>query len=192
MARLSRQRRHEELRELLRQFPLYTDEELAQKLGVSLSTLRLDRALLHVPEVRERAKAMAKAVTGRLRSLRQGEYTGEIIELEPNKRAMSLLQTTPEMAFRHTKMVWDHHIYAQASSLAIAVVEDDMVVIASARVAFSSPAYVGDRLVARAKVGVQKGNKVIVSVRTTVEDREIFVARYIAARMPRSFEEERL
>lgn len=189
MSRNSRQQRHEVLLELLRQYPLYTDEELAKKLQVSLSTLRLDRALLQVPEVRERAIAMAKSAAARLRSLRQGEYTGQLLNLEPNETAMSVLDTNADMAFRHTKKVSDQFIYAQASSLAIAVVEADMVVIGGARLHYKAPAYVGDRLVARATVGVQKCNKVIVSVHTTVEDREIFVGRFIAARMPWEKEE---
>lgn len=183
MIRVDRSRRHQLLRELVSKYPLYTDEQLAAKLNVSLSTVRLDRTLIGMPEVRQRARMMAEQATSRLRSLRAGEYTGELLELEPNHRALSVLKTTPEMAFRHTDMVWDHIIYAQASSLAIAVVEDDLVIIGSARGRYRCPAHVGDTLIARAKVGVFKGNKVIVSVHTSNEEREVFVGRFIAARL---------
>ena len=37
----------------------------------------------------------------------------------------------------------------------------------------------GQRLVARSKVGIHKGNKYVVSVRTRVQEREVFVGRFI-------------
>jgi hypothetical protein len=63
--------------------------------------------------------------------------------------------------------------------LAIAVIEADMVFTGAARLRYRLPANVGERLVARAKVGTRKGNKYVVSVRTRVGDREIFVGRFI-------------
>ncbi len=95
--------------------------------------------------------------------------------------ALSVLETRREMAFRKTDMVWDHYIYAQASSIAIAVVEADLVIVDSMRGEYKGHARVGDSLVARAKVGVQKDGKYIVSVRTKVGEKEIFVGRFIAA-----------
>lgn len=180
MARsVNRKIRHEKLTKLIRQNPLLTDEELAESLMVSVSTVRLDRALLGVPELRERTRRMAEQATRKLRSLKQEEFIGELLDLEPNRWGLSLLKTRQEMAFRHTEYVWDHYIYAQASSLAIAVVEADMVIVGSVRGRFKSPAMVGDSLMARAKVGVHKGNKYIVSVRTRVGEKEVFVGRYI-------------
>ncbi len=180
MARsVNRKIRHDKLLQLIRQNPLLTDEELADVLSVSVSTVRLDRTLLGLPELRERTRRMAEQATKKLRSLKQEEFIGELLELEPNRWALSVIKTRQEMAFRHTEYVWDHYIYAQASSLAIAVVGADMVIVGSVRGRFKSPAKVGDVLLARAKVGVHKGNKYIVSVRTRVGDKEVFVGRYI-------------
>lgn len=176
---VNRKIRHEKLMKLLRLNPLLTDEELSGILNVSVSTVRLDRALLDVPELRERTRRMAEQATKKLRSLKQEEFIGELLDLEPNRWALSVLKTRQEMAFRHTDYVWDHYIYAQASSLAIAVVEADMVIVGSIRGRFKAPARIGDSLMARAKVGVHKGNKYIVSVRTIVGEKEIFVGRYI-------------
>ena len=58
--RMRREERHELLRELLKIHPFYTDEELAEKLGVSVSTIRLDRMELGIPEMRERTRAVAR------------------------------------------------------------------------------------------------------------------------------------
>lgn len=178
-ASTNRERRHQKILKLLRENPLLTDDALAKTLGVSLSTIRLDRALLGIPEVRERMRRMAEEATSRLRSLRYEEVVGELLELQPNQWALSVLQTIGDMAFRHTNLVADHHIYAQATSLAIAVIEADYVITASAHIRYKIPAHVGDMLVARAKVGTHKQNKYIVSVRTKVEGKEIFVGRFI-------------
>ncbi len=173
--------RRRKLLELLDSDPLLTDEEIASLLGVSVSTVRLDRAYLGIPELRERMRQMAQRATSRLRSLSHEEVVGELIELEPNSWALSVLYVTREMAFRNTDIIWDHYIYSQASSLAMAVIDADIVVTGSARVRFKRPVYVGDKLVARAKVGKSKGNKYIVSVRTRVKNQEVFVGRFIMA-----------
>ncbi|HOU33261.1 MAG TPA: transcription factor FapR [Synergistaceae bacterium] len=174
-----RKLRHDRLLSLLEENPLHTDEDLAHALKASISTVRLDRALLGVPELRERMRHMAEKATSKLRSLAQDDVVGDLLELEPNMWALSVLQTGKEMAFRHSSLVWDHHIYAQASSLAMAVIGADMVVTGAARARYRAPVRVGDKLIARAKVGISKGNKYVVSVRTKVEGREIFTGRFI-------------
>ncbi len=176
--------RQAKLLKMIEQNPLATDEQLAHILGVSVSTIRMDRAILALPELRERMRSMAQKATSKLRSLKENEVVGDLLELEPDKWALSVLQTRREMAFRQTDMIWDHYIYAQASTIAIAVVEADLVIIDSMRGEYKGHARVGDTLIARAKVGVSKENKYIVSVRTRVGDKEIFVGRFIAAALP--------
>jgi len=171
--------RHERLAKLLDNNPMGTDEELASMLGVSVSTVRLDRALMGVPELRERIKRMAQEAGSKLRSLSRSEIVGDLLGLEPNKWALSVLRTTKEMAFRTTDILWDHYIYAQASSIAVAVIEAATVIIDSMRGEYKGRARVGDILIARAKVGVNKDDRYIVSVHTGVGEKEIFVGRFI-------------
>jgi hypothetical protein len=158
-----------------------TDMELASLLGVSVSTVRLDRAVMGVPESRERIKNMAQEAGRKLRSLSRSDIVGDLLELEPNRWALSALRTAREMAFCTTDYLCDNYIYAQASSIAVAVIEAESVIIESMRGDYKGHAKVGDTLIARAKVGINKGNRYIVSVRTRVGDREIFVGRFIAA-----------
>ena len=172
--------RQEHLTKLLDKNPMETDEELASLLSVSVSTIRLDRALLGVPELRERIKRMAQEAGSKLRSLSRSEIVGDLLELEPNKWALSVLRTTRDMAFRTTDILWDHYIYAQASSIAVAVIEAATVIVDSMRGEYKGHAKVGDMLIARAKVGVTKDDRYIVSVRTRVGEKEIFVGRFIA------------
>ena len=171
--------RHRQLIELISTNPLMTDEEIAASLGVSMSTVRLDRGLLAIPELRERMRTMAEQATSRLKSLRAEEVVGELLELEPDGWALSVLNTTRDMAFRHTNLVGDYYIYAQAATLAIATIDREMVVVGSARLRYRRAAFVGERILARSKVGTYKGDKYVVSVHTRVGDREVFVGRFV-------------
>lgn len=176
-----RQDRQDRLMQLLSADPLLSDSDLARELGVSVATVRLDRNMLNVPELRARTRMMAENASSMLTSIKQEELVGEIVELEPNKLALSVLQTNKDYAFRHTDMIADHYIYMQAASLAIAVIKEDLVIVASARAQFKRYARIGDRLMAYAKVGTHKSNKYVVSVHTKVSNEEIFVARFLVA-----------
>lgn len=83
------------------------------------------------------------------------------------------------MAFRFTDIVSDNYVYSQASSIAVAAIEAASVIIESMRGEYKGHAHVGDILIARAKVGVNHDGRKIVSVRTRVGDKEIFVGRFI-------------
>ena len=61
-----KKQRHKQLIELISTNPLMTDEEIAVSLGVSMSTVRLDRGILSIPELRERMRTMAEQATSRL------------------------------------------------------------------------------------------------------------------------------
>lgn len=174
-----KKQRHKHLIDLINSSPLLTDKEIAAALGVSVGTVRLDRGTLSIPEVRERTKLMAEQATSRLKSMKTEEVIGDLVGLEPNKGALSVLFATRDTAFRHTDFVGDYFIYAQAASLAIATIDEEMVVVGSARLKYNRPAYIGEKILARSKVGVHKGNKYVVSVRSTVRNREIFVGRFV-------------
>lgn len=178
--------RQERLAKIIESDPLSTDEQLAAELGVSVSTVRLDRALMGVPELRERLRAMAQRAGSRLRSLSRSEVVGELLELEPDKWALSILRTARDMAFRFTDIVRDRYIYSQASSIAVAAVDAAVVVVGSMRGEHKGHARVGDTLVARAKVGTGRDGRRIVSVRTRVGDTEIFVGRFIVEVLDRA------
>ncbi len=177
--RRDRKSRHAKLSELIADNPMITDSELASSLGVSISTIRLDRALMGVPELRERLRTMAQNAITKLQSLSPSEVIGELLELEPNKWALSILKTAQDMAFRFTDIVSDNYVYSQASSIAVAAIQAANVIIDSMRGEYKGHAHVGDVLVARAKVGVNHEGRKIVSVRTSVGDKEIFVGRFI-------------
>ncbi len=174
-----RKLRQDKLTKILASNPMITDSELASRLGVSISTVRLDRALMGVPELRERIRTMAQNALSKLQSLSPSEVIGDLLELEPDKWALSVLRTAKDMAFRFTDIVSDNYVYSQASSIAVAAIKAASVIIDSMRGEYKGHARVGDVLIARAKVGVNHEGRKIVSVRTRAGDREIFVGRFI-------------
>ncbi|MBR1437293.1 MAG: transcription factor FapR, partial [Synergistaceae bacterium] len=140
----TRKLRQDRLAEIIESNPMITDNELASCLNVSVSTVRLDRALMGVPELRERIRSMAQDAMSKLRSLSPGEVIGDLLELEPDKWALSVLKTAKDMAFRFTDIVSDNYIYAQAGSIAVAVINAAQVIIGSMRGHYRGHAHVGD------------------------------------------------
>ena len=179
MAYSGARRKESALKRLLDENPLYTDRDLAEELGVSVATVRLYRSRLGIPELRQRLKDLASAAHKRLKSLEEEELIGELVDLEPNVRGISILETTPEMVLSKSNVVGAEYIFAQANSLAIALIEADVVVTGSARVRYKGTVMRGERLIAKARVAKKKGNKYLVSVHTRVGNREVFVGRFI-------------
>ena len=56
---IKKNERHQLLLQAIEENPFITDEELAERLQVSIPTIRLDRLELSIPEVRKRTREMA-------------------------------------------------------------------------------------------------------------------------------------
>src|SRR5690554_5158461 len=113
MSKLSKEERQKQLNTLLENNPLLTDRELADRFYVSIQTIRLDRMKMGIPEVRERTKTAASAYA-RLKSVNEGEVIGKLIELELNKYARSVLETTVEMALQRSQIIRGHYLFARS------------------------------------------------------------------------------
>lgn len=173
-----RKRRHKALLSLLDENPLLTDEELATRLRVSIQTIRLDRMFLGVPELKERTKRLAsQAIAGNTPA--SLEVVGELLLCEPGKQGLSRLQTDDGMKLARYNVVRGHFIFAQANSLAAAVVEAEDVITASAQIDFLSPVVPGEALLARAEVLKKESKKNWVEVTSTVGGREVFQGKFL-------------
>lgn len=115
--------RHQKLLLAIKTNPFITDEELSDILAVSIPTVRLDRLELSIPEVRKRTKEMAAHFFGVSQSLEAAEIVGELIEIEPGRKGLSILETDYSMCLEKCNIVRGHIIFAQANSLANAVVD---------------------------------------------------------------------
>ena len=161
---LKKSERQQLLEKYLANNPFLTDGKLAQILGVSIQTVRLDRGELNIPELRERVKEIAQGNDREIKSLSCGELVGELIEMEVGQYASSLLSIDEDMAFQKTKIARGHHLFAQANSLAVAIIDAEVVLTGTAKVSFKRPVYIGEHVIARAVVNREKGQKYSVRV----------------------------
>lgn len=176
MNKAERQRR---LARYLESDPFLTDEDLAQILGVSIQTIRLDRFELKIPEFKERVLTVARNPSLSPRTLAGGEMVGEMVDLEVGSCGISILTVTPEMTLSKTRYIRGHHLFAQANSLAVAAIDADVALTGIARVSFKRPVICGEKVLARALIKSKKGNKYMVKVTSHVKDEIVFVGRFL-------------
>jgi len=175
----SRARRHQRLVEYIKENPFVTDGELSEYLGVSLPTIRLDRQILGIPEVRERVKHVARDALQKPTALGTHEVVGEIIDLELSKSGISVLTITEDMILEKTKIARGHHLFAQANSLAVAVIDAAVVLTGSARIRYKRPVYLHEKIFAKAAVKTQRGTTFLVSVHSKVKQEIVFKAQIV-------------
>lgn len=176
---LSKKDRQQLLLKTLNDDPFLNDEELAEKFHVSIQTVRLDRMELKIPELRERIRAVAEENLSKVRSIDVKEIVGELVDLELDKRGISILETTPHMTFGKTRVIRGDIIFAQANSLAIAVIDANVALTGVANIKYKFPVYAGQKLVAKAEVTRVRGNKKFVFVRIYEKQREVFRGKFI-------------
>ena len=163
--------------ETIREDPFITDEELAEKFSVSIQTIRLDRLELGIPELRERIKNVArKNFSETVRALPIEEVIGEIIDIELDEHALSILDIKKSHVFRRNQIARGHHLFAQANSLAVAVINDELALTAKAEVRFIRQVKIGERVVAKAKVLQRENEKgrSVVEVKSFVNRELVF------------------
>lgn len=178
--RLSKQRRQKVLVDLLQRDPLQTDAALARRFSVSVQTIRLDRMELGLPEMRERARDLASRVH-RIKSMLVRDVVGELLDLELGKRGRSVLKTDESMAFSTNPIVRGHYLFAQANSLAVAVIDAEAALTSTARLRYLRPVCVGEKVVAQALFRQQRRRRSLVRVESTVGDEVVFTGSFVIA-----------
>ncbi|MDF0725223.1 transcription factor FapR [Cytobacillus sp. S13-E01] len=151
--RRNKKERQGSLLETINENPFITDEDLAEKFTVSVQTIRLDRLELSIPELRERIKHVAeKKLENEVKALPIDEVIGEIIDIDLDKSAISILEVTREHVFKRNQIARGHHLFAQANSLAVAVINDELALTAKANIRFTRQVKENERVVAKARV----------------------------------------
>jgi len=167
--------RQQLLKEKIENTPFITDEQLAKFFSVSIQTIRLDRMELAIPELRQRIKYVAKEQWNEtVKALPLEEVIGEIIDLELDRRAISILDISPDLVFSRNKIARGHHIFAQANSLAVAVINDELALTAKSEVRFKRQVKEGERVIAKAQTAGQRQGITVVHVNSFVEQEEVF------------------
>lgn len=179
MTRYSKENRRKVLGEALSKHPFFTDEELAERFKVSVSTIRLDRGELGIPELRERTRAVAQEAYSTLKSLDDQEVIGELLELVIGERAQSVLAIEESMVLTKARVARGHYLFAQANSLAIALVDAAMALTGSVELKFIRPVQLGEVVVAEGRVTKRKGSKYWVDVSLNVNSEEVLRGNWI-------------
>jgi acyl-coenzyme A thioesterase PaaI-like protein len=175
----SKKQRQDELRLLMDSDPFLTDEDLSVRFEVSIQTIRLDRLELGIPELRERMRHAASENYAKVRSMSGTEIVGELIDLNLGVTGISILDTNEDMAFKKTSMVMGHHIYSQAETLAMAVIDASVALTGVSNIKYLHPVEAGDKLVAKAEVVRVRGNKHFIHVRISTKQIQVFRGKFI-------------
>lgn len=173
--------RQQLLVEMIEENPFITDEQLASSFDVSVQTIRLDRMELSIPELRERIKGVAsKSFSKELKALPIDEVIGEVIDIELDERAISILDIKKEHVFQRNGIARGHHLFAQANSLAVAVIDDELALTVKSSVTFIKPVCLGDRVVTKAVVTGrdEEKNRTYIKVTSTVDQQLVFVGQF--------------
>lgn len=180
MKKKSKKERQEELRRMLEGDPFYTDEELAKYFEVSIQTIRLDRLSLGIPELRERIKSVAELNISKIKTISGEEIIGEVIDIEVGRFGISILETSKDMIYTKSKLLKGHFVFAQAESLAMAVVDAPVVLMGVANVKNTSPIKAGERLIAKAEITRVRNQKHYVHVKIyNKSQEEVFRGKFI-------------
>ncbi|GAA0612553.1 transcription factor FapR [Virgibacillus siamensis] len=182
--KINKVKRQQLLKETIDKTPFITDEKLAEKYNVSIQTIRLDRMELSIPELRERIKSVATYQWNEtVKALPLDEVIGEIIDLELDKRAISILIIQKEHVFSRNKIARGHHLFAQANSLAVAVINDELALTAKSELKFMRQVKEGERVVSKAIVeGNDDKGLTIVRVNSFVENEKVFTGLFFMYR----------
>jgi acyl-coenzyme A thioesterase PaaI-like protein len=177
--RQPKRQRQELLMKAIEENPFSTDEELMRKFNVSIQTIRLDRLELGIPELRERMKQMAEQSYDQVRSLPLHEVIGEVIDLQLDQSGISIFEIKEEHVFSRTKIARGHHIFSQANSLAVAVINDEIALTASANIRFVRSVKLHERCVAKASVKSISIGKAKVNVHTYIGEELVFQGDFL-------------
>lgn len=180
---LKKRERQTQLRDKIRENPFLSDEELARAFEVSVQTIRLDRLAMAIPELRERTKSVAERTYGIVKSMGSKEIVGELIDISLGERGISILETTEEMVFERSRVVRGQYIFAQAESLAIALINADVVLTGLANIKFRRPVNVGEKLVAKGEVIRRRGGHYVVLVESKSGMEKVFRGKFSVFRV---------
>ncbi|MFC4775433.1 transcription factor FapR [Paenibacillus sp. GCM10023252] len=184
MERLPKRQRHQQLARLMEENPFMTDRELTRQLKVSIQTIRLDRMELGIPELRERLKLMAERSYDTVRSLPLHEVIGDIVDLQLDRSGISIFEIKEEHAFSRTGIARGHYVFAQANSLAVAVINDEIALTVTADIRFIRPVKLGEKCIAKAYVRSISGesSKAKVELFTYVGEEMVFQGNFVIYR----------
>nr|WP_263313529.1 transcription factor FapR [Mammaliicoccus sp. Marseille-Q6498] len=176
--KLSKSERQKELTNRLKDEPFITDETLSEYFKVSIQTIRLDRMELGIPELRRRIKDVATQHHDEIKSLPIEDVIGEIIDIELDKTAISLLDIKDEHVFTRNGIARGHYLFAQANSLCVALINDELALTTKSNVQFKKSVKLNERVIAKATVIHKSKHIAKLEVTSTVHGETVFKGQF--------------
>ena len=176
-----KKQRQQNIVEQIAKNPFLTDEELAYMFGVSVPTIRFDRAELGVAEYRERVRTVAQSVVNGDRQSTINNPIGELLDLNLFKDGISVFVPDENMTFDNSDVVRGCFIYSFAETLATTVIGANVALVEVANIKYKQPVVCGSKLVAKSEVMRMKNNQYIVWVKIRVNMTEVFRSKFILA-----------
>jgi len=161
--------RSEKLISYLKENPLATDEILAHEFGVSINTIRLDRARLGIKEFKIRLKEKAEETMKQVTSISAEELVGDMVSFNPLENAKSRLETTESMTFDGMNVVKGQYIYSFAETIAISLIPTKAALVGVANIKYVEPIEANTVIYALAEVKRKTESGYIVWVRIVDE-----------------------
>nr|WP_277953114.1 transcription factor FapR [Staphylococcus sp. acrmy] len=172
--KLKKTERRQAIQKAIDSNPFITDSELCEKFEVSIQTIRLDRTNLNIPELRKRIKLVAEQNYEQVRALEASEVIGDLIQVEPNKSAQSIIDITENSVFMKTQIARGHVLFAQANSLCVALIHNSTVLTQESNIEFIEKVKLHDTVRAEATVLDKTKQHYVIEVNSFVKDTLVF------------------
>lgn len=176
---MSREERHQLLLRYLTEDPLQTDEVLADRLGVSVPTVRLDRLTLGVPALHRRSQQLAQRVVGNSPSRATITAPGELLALERGVMAQGQWVVGEEMATAIGGGIPVYLLLAHAERLIYGIAGGEIVLIGLVNAKCYRPVRAGEQLESSARVIRRKGGRVVTLIEMSCGRQPVFRAKYV-------------
>lgn len=162
--------RHRKLIAIVNKNPFVKDNELAEALGVSVATIRIDRGELEIGEYRERVKNMAKNVSGKTAL--------DIVDMEPFHNGISIIKTEDVATYDDTDIIKGQALFGIAENLALDIINEKKARIRVANMKSIREVRKGERLVAKFEVVRMRDRDFIIWVKIYSNQVEVFRCKF--------------
>ena len=167
-----KEERREAITDVIRQNPCLTDEDMAKRFSVSAATIRLDRQMLGIPQMRKRIeKAVSEHPSGFHEEL-------QILDMEKGKKGLALFHTTEKMTDR-SGVVSADRLYAAAADFAQSLAGQVFTPVQVGNIKYKEPVGSGEQLVLKGKIALMKVNRKYIYISFFKRTAEVFRAKFI-------------
>lgn len=174
--RLHKEERRQSIREVLHENPWLTDDELASRFFVSSATIRLDRQMMGIPQMRERIEQLVQDPP------RGEEGKMRILDIDKGKRGIALLDTS-SMTSEGT-VIASSELYGASVRFAEAIEGEAFKPTQVGNIKYKVPVNVGTELIIKGKVTFMRDDKKYLYISFYQGETEVFRAKFIAEVQP--------